>query len=105
MFFFFKTILRHIRYDRELMGTTLRAMQRVGEIRSRREEMFYQRRMKEAHKQETKASKIELKENIELLVPAAGDREKVLLNVVETAKLKASAKKAKAAASAASMED
>lgn len=87
------------------MGTTLRAMQRVGEIRSRREEMFYQRRMKDAHKQETKASKIELKENIELLVPAAGDKEKVLLNVVEAAKLKSATKKARAAASAASMED
>jgi len=85
------------RYDRELMGTTLRAMQRVAEIRTRREEMFYQRRMKDAHKAETKAMKVELKTNIELLAPAAADKEKVLLNVVAAAKAKTAAKKAKTA--------
>jgi large subunit ribosomal protein L24e len=79
------------------MGTTLRAMQRVAEIRTRREEMFYERRMKDAHKAETKAMKVELKANIELLAPAAADKEKVLLNVVAAAKAKTAAKKAKAA--------
>ena len=89
---------RPVKYDRELMGTTLRAMQRVAEIRTRREEMFYQRRMKDAHKEKTKADKVELKTNIELLVPAAADKEKVLLNVVEKAKEKAAVKAKKAAA-------
>ena len=79
------------------MGTTLRAMQRVAEIRGRREEMFYERRMKDAHKAETKAMKVELKQNIELLAPAAADQEKVLLNVVAKAKAKTAAKKAAAA--------
>ena len=60
--------------------------------------MFYERRMKNAHKQQTKADKVELKQNIELLVPAAANKEKVLLNVVEKAKLKTKAKQAKAAA-------
>lgn len=83
------------RYDRELMGTTLRAMQRVGEIRARREEMYFERRMKDARKVENKQAKVELKESIELLVPAAADKEKVLLNVVEAAKVKAAARKAK----------
>ena len=83
---------RPVRYDRELMGTTIRAMQRVGEIRSRREQMFYERRMKDARKESVKADKVELKSSIELLVPAAADKEKVLLNVVETQKLKTAAK-------------
>jgi large subunit ribosomal protein L24e len=89
------------RYDRELMGTTLRAMQRVGEIRARREEMFFERRMKEASKVKVSQAKAELKESIELLVPAAADKEKVLLNVVEAAKLRASAKKQSKEAAAA----
>jgi hypothetical protein len=80
------------------MGTTLRAMQRVGEIRARREEMFFERRMKDANKVKVSQAKAELKESIELLVPAAADKEKVLLNVVEAAKLRASAKKEAAAA-------
>mmetsp|Transcript_47629 Transcript_47629/g.95981 ORF Transcript_47629/g.95981 Transcript_47629/m.95981 type:complete len:182 (+) Transcript_47629:50-595(+) len=87
---------RPVKYDRELMGTTLRAMQRVGEIRARREEMFFERRMKDASKVKVSQARAELKESIELLVPAAADKEKVLLNVVEAAKLRASAKKSAA---------
>jgi len=91
---------RPVKYDRELMGTTLRAMQRVGEIRARREEMFFERRMKDAKKQQIKEAKVELKESIELIVPAAANKEKVLLNVVETAKIKAAARKAKSSTGA-----
>ena len=91
---------RPVKYDRELMGTTLRAMQRVGEIRARREEMFFERRMKDAKKQQIKEAKVELKESIELIVPAAANKEKVLLNVVETAKIKAAARKSKGSSGA-----
>lgn len=34
-----------VRYDRELIKTTLKAMQRVGEIRQRREHAFWKNRM------------------------------------------------------------
>ncbi|KAH6687144.1 ribosome biogenesis protein RLP24, partial [Plectosphaerella plurivora] len=34
-----------VRYDRDLVQTTLRAMSRVSEIRSRRERVFYKKRM------------------------------------------------------------
>ncbi|KAH7023710.1 ribosomal protein L24e-domain-containing protein [Ilyonectria robusta] len=34
-----------VRYDRDLMGKTLKAMERVSEIRSRRERVFYKKRM------------------------------------------------------------
>ena len=84
---------RPLKYDRELMGTTLRAMQRVGEIKARREEMFFEKRMKDAKKQELKASKIELKKSIDIVVPAAANKQKVLLNVMEPEKAKVSTRK------------
>ncbi|EJT98316.1 hypothetical protein DACRYDRAFT_118622 [Dacryopinax primogenitus] len=34
-----------VRYDRELMATTLKAMKRIGEIRQRRERAFFKNRM------------------------------------------------------------
>ena len=100
---------RPVKYDRELMGTTLRAMQRVGEIKARREKMYFEKRMKDAAKTQIKQSKVELKQGIELLVPAAANKEKVLLNVVETQKVKTSAKNQSAvrqkAAKAAAMDE
>jgi large subunit ribosomal protein L24e len=43
-----------VRYNRELVATTLKAMKRVGEIRQRRERAFYKKRM-EGNKERTKA--------------------------------------------------
>jgi hypothetical protein len=34
-----------VRYDRDLMGTTIRAIKRVGEIQAARQERFYKNRM------------------------------------------------------------
>merc|ERR1711957_70786 len=39
---------RPVKYDRELMGKTISAMQRVTEIRTRREARFHANRMKDA---------------------------------------------------------
>ena len=42
-----------VKYDRNLIATTVRAMKRIGEIKSRREEIFHRRRMvaaKEKHR-------------------------------------------------------
>ena len=36
---------RAVKYDRELVGTTLRAMKRVQEIKTKREERFYKARL------------------------------------------------------------
>jgi large subunit ribosomal protein L24e len=35
-----------VRYNRDLVATTLKAMQRVSEIRSKRERQFYKNRMR-----------------------------------------------------------
>ena len=86
---------RPVKYDRELVGTTLRAMQRVKEIQTRREEIYYKRRMKDAKSQQRAADKVELKTNIEMLAPAAADKEKVLLNIAEKAKAGAKVKKSR----------
>ena len=43
-----------VRYNRELVATTLKAMKRVGEIRQRRERAFYKKRM-EGNKERMKA--------------------------------------------------
>mmetsp|Transcript_6632 Transcript_6632/g.16856 ORF Transcript_6632/g.16856 Transcript_6632/m.16856 type:complete len:121 (+) Transcript_6632:189-551(+) len=92
---------RPVKYNRELVGTTLRAMQRVKEIQTRREEIYYKRRMKGAKSEQRAAEKVELKQNIEILAPAAADKEKVLLNIAEKAKAKSATKKGRAAALAA----
>lgn len=43
-----------VRYDRELMVTTVKAMKRVDEIRARRERIFYRTRMQSKRETERK---------------------------------------------------
>jgi large subunit ribosomal protein L24e len=63
---------RVAKYDRELVGTTLRAMKRVSEIKSKREERFYKERMVSSKAIQKVADRKELKESIDLIgVPAA----------------------------------
>ena len=62
---------RVAKYDRELVGTTLRAMKRVAEIKTKREERFYKERMVSAKAVQKVADRKELKESIDLIgVPA-----------------------------------
>lgn len=69
---------RPIKYQRDVMEKTLLAMKRVNEIQRKRQEMFYKMRMK-AHKVTQRENiKAEIRKGIELLAPAASDREKVL---------------------------
>ncbi|PHH81634.1 hypothetical protein CDD83_3532 [Cordyceps sp. RAO-2017] len=46
-----------VRYDRDLVQKTLAAMQRVGEIRARRERVFYRRRMAGKRQRELNAAR------------------------------------------------
>ncbi|KAJ8517568.1 hypothetical protein ONZ45_g5266 [Pleurotus djamor] len=65
-----------VRYDRELVATTIKAMKRVGEIKKKREHAFWKHRMavarekQKAHRQKVKeaASK---KTSVSLLQPTA----------------------------------
>jgi hypothetical protein len=60
------------------MEQTLRAMKRVSEIRHKRQDMFFKMRMR-AHKgMQREQIRAEIKKGIEILAPAAADREKAL---------------------------
>jgi large subunit ribosomal protein L24e len=66
-----------VRYDRDLMRTTIKAMQRVQEIKSKRERAFYQKRMQNKKTQEKEADRREVQQNINLIVSPLA-QEKVL---------------------------
>ncbi len=117
---------RPVKYDRELVGKTIQAMQvcifvlmglpthlihafvharmlpfciyllnhpptypppsqkqKIKSIQTRREEVFYKTRMREAKLKEKSLMQVEVRENIELLAPAAASREKALVNLRE----------------------
>jgi len=72
-----------VRYDRELVTTTLKAMKRVGEIKQRREHAFWKHRMaaaREKHRAHRK-KKLEAKTSVTLVEPMSiesPETEKVL---------------------------
>lgn len=76
---------RPVKYDRDLMGTTLRAMKRVGQIQRAREERFYKARMKGSKARQRQQESIEVAKNIDLVAPAA-QRTKQQLAVLAKAK-------------------
>lgn len=63
--------LRHrpIKYDRELMGKTIQAMQRIAQIKAKREQRFWQERMKDNVKKQKAEALRDLAQNIELAKP------------------------------------
>mmetsp|Transcript_15297 Transcript_15297/g.51890 ORF Transcript_15297/g.51890 Transcript_15297/m.51890 type:complete len:173 (+) Transcript_15297:196-714(+) len=69
---------RPVKYNRDLMGKTLRAMKRVQEIKETREARFYERRMRAARAQARKEVRRAVETGIDLIAPAAGDRERVV---------------------------
>ncbi|KAI9835350.1 MAG: ATPase-activating ribosome biosynthesis protein [Sclerophora amabilis] len=57
-----------VRYNRDLVATTLKAMSRVSDVRARRERAFYKNRMR-GNKERTKAEDRKLVEENEHLLP------------------------------------
>jgi len=74
-----------VRYDRDLIATTVKAMKRVGEIRARRERAFFKHRMaqaREKHKAHRKKVLDAAKLSVKLHEPLSMEsptREKVLV--------------------------
>ncbi len=60
-----------MRYDRELMVATLRAMKRVDEIKQAREARFYRNRMRNVKALERAVEEAEIAQNINLIRPVA----------------------------------
>ncbi|KAF4985114.1 hypothetical protein FDECE_16812 [Fusarium decemcellulare] len=67
-----------VRYDRDLMAKTLKAMERVSEIRSRRERVFYKKRMAGKRERELAAARKLVAENEHLLPRMRGSEKKRL---------------------------
>jgi len=63
-----------VRYNRELVAKTLSAMQRVSEIRARRERQFYQNRMRGNRAKQLEADRKLVAENQHLLPPQYRDQ-------------------------------
>lgn len=67
-----------MRYNRELMTQTLRAMKRVSEVQQRRQDMFFKMRMRAHRGVQQEQMRAVIKKGIDILAPAAADREKVI---------------------------
>jgi large subunit ribosomal protein L24e len=63
-----------VRYNRDLVATTLQAMQRVSEIRAKRERQFYKNRMKGNKAKQMEADRKLVAENQHLLPPQYRDQ-------------------------------
>lgn len=84
---------RPVKYDRDLTGATLQAMEKIKEIQTAREERFFQARMKDASIEKKKQARAEIEKSIELLAPAVASREQVMRNVVDAARARIAARK------------
>lgn len=89
-----------VKYDRELVQKTLKAMDRIGEIRRRRERVFYKQRMAGKRAQELREAR-KLVASHEHLLPVMRASERKRLEeegvVVDAAEIKAQHKKKRAA--------
>ncbi|WWC72633.1 uncharacterized protein I206_106597 [Kwoniella pini CBS 10737] len=58
-----------VRYDRELVATTLKAMERVAEIRAKREKAFWKNRMSGNTAKNAREAALSIEKHIELVQP------------------------------------
>ncbi|KAK3176074.1 ATPase-activating ribosome biosynthesis protein [Lepraria neglecta] len=77
-----------VRYNRDLVSTTLKAMQRVSEIKAKRERVFYKNRMA-GNKEREKAANKRLVADNEHLLPRIRGSEKLVAGVEEPLELEA----------------
>ncbi|KAG7399952.1 hypothetical protein PHYBOEH_007472 [Phytophthora boehmeriae] len=86
---------RAVKYDRELMGATIHAIERVTQIKEKREAAFYKNRMKDSKAKEKARDLRELEQNISLIEPAAAAlKDQAQLNVSASKQKDAAAKEA-----------
>ena len=77
---------RPTKYDRNLMGKTIMAMQRVQGIKERREERYHANRMADSKAVKVSQARVEIEKHSELLAPAVAKREEVMQNVLDSAR-------------------
>jgi len=77
------------------MGLTLKVMKRVSEVKHKRQDLYFRNRMR-AHKGiQLEEKRAHIKNGIEILAPAASDREKVLSTITSKVASKSKAKEQK----------
>lgn len=77
------------------MGTTLRAMRKVSEIKHKRQDLFFKMRMR-AHKgKQREEVRAVIEKGIEIIAPAASNREKAIAVVTQNIAAKQKAKESK----------
>lgn len=77
-----------VRYDRNLVSTTLKAMQRVSDIRARRERVFFKKRMA-GNKERVRAANRKLVAENEHLLPRQRASERMAAKVEEPLEVEA----------------
>ena len=77
-----------VRYDRNLVSTTLKAMQRVSEIRAKREAVFFKKRMA-GNKERARAANRKLVAENEHLLPRQRASERVAAEIEEPLEVEA----------------
>lgn len=78
---------RPVKYNRQLMGTTLRAMKKVSEIKHKRQDLFFKMRMRAHKAKQRDEMRATISKGMELIAPAAANKEKAI--AIATAKIKA----------------
>jgi large subunit ribosomal protein L24e len=69
---------RPIRYNRDTMEMTLKAMKKVSEIKHKRQDMFFKMRMRAHKATQREQMTAVIKNGIDLIAPAAANREKAI---------------------------
>lgn len=73
-----------VRYDREMMQQTVKAMKRVQEVKSKREHVFYRKRLEKAKQAEKEATIKEVQKDIQLVkVPSLKKKTAEKFNIIK----------------------
>ncbi|WVQ63382.1 uncharacterized protein L199_001535 [Kwoniella botswanensis] len=77
-----------VRYDRELVATTLKAMERVAEIKAKREKAFWKNRMSGNAAKNARDAALNIEKHIELVQPRSGTTAAAVPNLEEKEKIR-----------------
>jgi large subunit ribosomal protein L24e len=83
---------RPVKYDRELTGATIVALQKVGAIQEARAQRHFDVRRVDAKATQKVQARAELERSIDLLAPVVATRETVMRNVVDAARARIAAR-------------
>jgi large subunit ribosomal protein L24e len=83
---------RPIKYDRNVTGATIQAIQTISQIQNQRQQRFFDVRQQDSKQIQKVQARSEIEQSIELLAPAVSNREQVMRNVVDQAKARIAAR-------------